>query len=417
MINKRIAYSLLSDWKFKVIKAQGSFLWTHYGKKLIDFASGWNVTNLGWNHPEVNAAIIQQVKRNVYVPIWTSEEIQEEYAHKLTSCFPKELNTVIRTTGGTEANEVAIKLSRAATGRKKIIGFKDTYHGQLFATMALGFRPKYIREIGPVVPNFIQLDYPYSQNVKNSSSILKNFLEALEKKLSRRDVAAILTEPEMITGWGSCGIAPKGFLKGIRKLTRKYGTLMIIDEVGTGFSRLGKLFAIEYSGITPDIVTLAKASTNGAGSIGTVISSSELIKDTIPEANYTSTFGWTPLSCAAALKTLEIHKRDKTWLLAEKKGKYLLKVLQTNLRNYGNIVSVHGIGMEVGVRLENIGNHKNEEIVPEIVNKCHNNGLHIVDSSEGNIQLMPPLIIKQETLDQAINILVTSIADIISEKG
>ena len=119
-------------------RAEGSLLWDRDGKRYIDFTSGWNVTNLGWNHPEITEALIVQAKKNVQGLLWGSDPIQEEYAAALTSALPKKLDACIKATGGTEAVEVSIKVARAYTNRKKIIGFNGLYHGQLFASLALG---------------------------------------------------------------------------------------------------------------------------------------------------------------------------------------------------------------------------------------------------------------------------------------
>jgi 4-aminobutyrate aminotransferase-like enzyme len=233
MIKNKITYSNFSDWKFSVVKASGSLLWTKEGQRLIDFTSGWNVTNLGWNNEEIIKAANEQSNTNSYIPMWSSCDIQEKYAEALTSSLPTQLNAVIRATGGTEANEIAIKLARAYTKRKKIIGFKDTYHGQSLTVMSIGFRPEYTKAIDPMVPKFIQLEYPYAQNkdLDEQKDALDEFAKTLEQLLSKHDVAGMILEPGMITGWGSCGIAPIGFLEKIRELTSKYGTLMILDEV------------------------------------------------------------------------------------------------------------------------------------------------------------------------------------------
>src|SRR3989344_5751349 len=117
-------------------RAEGSLIWDRDGKRYIDFTSAWNVTNLGWNHPEITEALIAQAKKNVQGLLWGSDLIQEEYAATLTSALPQELNACVKATSGTEAIEVAIKIARVYTNRKKIIGFNNVYHGQLFASLA-----------------------------------------------------------------------------------------------------------------------------------------------------------------------------------------------------------------------------------------------------------------------------------------
>lgn len=399
MIENSIVYRNLKKYNFfKMSRAEGSFIWDKDGKRYIDFTSGWNVSNLGWNHSEVNEAVIIQTKKNVHGLLWGSDPIQEEYAAKLTDSLPDNFDACTKATGGTEAIEESIKIARAATGRKKIIGFKNSYHGQLFASMALGYSAEMVERISPLVPEFIQVDFPRESAGEEN---FKNFLNVLEEILSKNDVAALITEPNMITGWGSTLIAYPGFLKSIREFTKKYGALLIVDEVGTGFSRTGKLFGIEHENVVPDMIVLAKGISNGAAAIGTVVGNSELFKATFPYINLISTFGWTPIACAAALKTLEVHQREKTWEQAEVKGKHILEKLKSLLN--GPIVDLRGKGMEIGITL------KDSEIARKVIDKSFEKGLHIVVGSDNNLQIMPPLTIPQELLDEGLEILINQI--------
>jgi len=402
MIENSIVYRNLKKYNFfRLSKAEGSLIWDENGKKYIDFTSAWNVTNLGWNHTEINEAIISQTKKNVQGLLWGSDPTQEEYAQKLTSALPKEMDACAKATGGTEAIEEAIKIARAATGRKKIIGFKNSYHGQLFASMALGYSPEMVEWIAPLVPEFIQLNFPTADEGAEKFQI---FLADLEKIISKSDVAALVTEPGIITGWGSTLIAYPEFLKSIREMTRKYGTLLVIDEVGTGFSRTGKLFAIEHEQIVPDMLVLAKGISNGAAAIGTVVGNAELFRSTFPYVNLISTFGWTPVACAVALKTLEIHQREKIWEQAQMKGAYITE----RLRKLDNpaILDVRGQGMEIGLTL------RDAETARKIIDAAFKKGLHVIIGSDNNIQLMPPLTIPEEVLKEGMDILADSLTDL-----
>jgi 4-aminobutyrate aminotransferase-like enzyme len=396
MIENSIVYRNLKKYNFfRVSRAEGSLIWDRDGKKYIDFTSGWNVTNLGWNHPEVNEAVIAQAKKNVQGLLWGSDPIQEEYAAQLTAALPHGLDACAKATGGTEAIEESIKVARAATGRKKIIGFRNSYHGQLFASLALGYSPEMVERIAPLVPGFIQLDLPLEGAGEEN---FKKFLDVLEDTLSLKDVAALITEPGIITGWGSTVIAYPGFLKAIREITNKYGTLLIVDEVGTGFSRTGKLFGIQRENVVPDMIVFAKGISNGASAIGTVVGNAELFKSTFQYISLISTFGWTPIACAAALKTLEIHQRDRVWEQAESKEKYIIQRLQQLVGD--SIVDLRGKGMEIGIGL------KDAETARKVIDRAYEKGLHVVVGSEHNLQIMPPLTIPQELLEEGLEILV-----------
>jgi 4-aminobutyrate aminotransferase-like enzyme len=377
-----------------IAKAAGAEIWDRDGKRYIDFTSAWNVTNLGWNNEEVNLALIEQAKENVQSLLWGSTQIQEDYAAVLTAALPQELNACVKATGGTEAVESSIKIARVYTKRKKVIGFDGLYHGQLFAALALGAPGSKREKLAPLVPDITPIPFPHEDI---GSEGFEKFLEDFDTLLSHEDVAAVVTEPGIITGWGSTLIAYPGFLKQLRVITQKYGTLLIVDEVGSGFSRTGKLFGIEHAHVVPDMVVFAKGMSNGAAAIGTVVGKSEIFEDAFTDATLISTFGWTPVACAAALKTLQVHQRDKTWELAQEKGEYVVKKLSKKIGD--KLINVRGQGMEVGLRC------KNSETAQNIQKKTFADGLHIVVGSENNIQIMPPLTISKELLDEGLTIL------------
>lgn len=403
MIENSIVYRNLKKYNFfRMGKAEGSLIWDRDGKEYVDFTSGWNVTNLGWNHPEIAEAIKQQVDKNAQGLLWGSDPIQEEYAAKLTAALPHELDACAKATGGTEAVEEAIKIARAATGRKKIIGFKESYHGQLFASLALGYSGASVAKIAPLVPEFVQLDFPLETASEESFA---KFLSILDHALSQNDVAALVTEPGIITGWGFTQIAPAGFLKTVRELTKKHGTLLIVDEVGTGFSRTGTLFGIEHENVVPDMIVLAKGISNGAAAIGTVVGRSEIFEATFPHINLISTFGWTPIACAAAVKTLEIHQREKTWEMAAAKGDYIVAKLGHLFGDSGPITALRHKGMEIGVSV------KDAATARKVIDAAFAKGLHIVVGGDNNIQLMPPLTIPQELLDRGLEIFIKVLSE------
>jgi len=403
MIVNRIVYNPLLHYRFRVSRAQGSRLWDDADHELLDFTSGWNVTNLGWNHPEVNEALIRQIERNTYAPMWTADAVQEEYAAALTAAYPG-VDTVLRVTGGTEANEVAIKLARAATGRRRIIGFKNSYHGQLFASLALGYVPEYVEAIAPLVPEFVQLDYPQAMGDEAADkATLSSFKRRLTDELEGREVAAMVIEPGIITGWGDGRVAVEGFVELVRELTAKYGTLMIVDEVGSGFSRMGKLFGIQrYEGVKPDIVALAKAIANGAAGLGAVLTRAELVEPTIPKAKYTSTFGWMPPACAAALKTLQIHQRDRVWEQAEMSSQRLQQGLRKELEPLG--VRVQGMGLVVRVDLTQCSTEPGA-LSTAVENECLKQGLAVIQLGADVLQLMPACTVTEADLDEGMGVL------------
>src|SRR3989338_6025696 len=382
---------------FPLGKAEGSLIWNREGKRFIDFTSAWNVTNLGWNYPEVNEALIAQAKKNAQGLLWGSDPIQEAYAAVLTGALPCELDACVKETSGTESIEASIKVARTYTNRKKIIGFSSGYHGQLFASLALAYYPEELKKLVPLVGEISPLLFPH-QDIGEEE--YQKFLHDLENLLQKNDVAAIVTEPCIITGGGSTLVAYPGFLKSLRDLTKKYGTLLIVDEVGTGFSRTGKLFGIEHEAVVPDMVVFAKAISNGVAAIGTVVGKKDILESAFNDAVLISTFGWTPVACAAALKTLQVYMREKTWKMAAEKGVYIIKRLEKMIG--GAIIGVRGKGLEIGIQF------RDALTCHEVQRKAYADGLHVVVGSRNNMQLMPPLTIPMELLDEGLGILIKS---------
>ena len=415
MIRNNIVYN--SDTGLTITRAEGSFLWDDRERKILDFSSGWNVANLGWNHPEIAAAMIEQIQKNVYVPMETGEEIQYKYAEALLGALPKELDVVSRVTSGTEANEQAIKIARVATGRKKIVGFYDTYHGQSLGDISIGYRPEQVTKIAPLVPEFFKIDYPSTFLTKKSEpETLADFLTVLEDVLKNKDVAALVTEPGIITGFGSAYVAPRGFLTGVRKLTEQYGTVLILDEVGTGFSRTGKLFGMNHEGVVPDIATFAKGISNGGAAIGAVAARRGIIEPAHRDAILISTFGWTPVACAAALATVQVHLRDKVWEQSAQKGEWLMKILSERLKDHPNVGEIRGIGLEIAVVFVNNKTAMEPDIffADKVVRTSLANNLFLNLGHAGSIQLMPPLTILQEDLEEGVNVFVKSVEQVSS---
>lgn len=412
MIKNHIIYTNFLDYQFTLKKAQGSFLWTKEGKKLIDFTSGWNVANLGWNDPEIIQAVIKQAKKNTFTSMWIGEEAQINFAKVFIRYLPDGLNVFCRVTGGTEANEKALILARSLTGRKKVIGFRDTYHGQSFGTMSIGYRPEYVQEIAPLVPEFIQMKFPSTYlTQKSEEETLNDFLELLEQNLTSRDVAAVVTEAGIITGWGSTHIAPRGYLSEVRRITKKYGTLLILDEVGTGFGRCGKMFGWELENVTPDIMTFAKGLTNGVAAMGAVAISDQFPEQEVAKAKTHSTFGWMPIACAAAIKVLEIHNRDQVWKTAQDHGAWMLKSLQQELNGNAFISQIVGIGMEFGVTFVKDSKSRKPDYVlaQRIIKRSFDQGLHLIFGGEGNIQIMPALTTPKKVLEKGIEIFLDAV--------
>lgn len=411
-MNHQIVYTPFSPHRFNLTQALGSHIWDDKGNKYIDFTSGWNVTNLGWNNKEIIEAGIAQFRKNTYVPMWASEDIQAAYAKDLLSSIGKEFDYVARATSGMEAVEMAIKTARIFTGKKKVLSFFGQYHGSSINGLSMSYQNEWMKNLSSNMRNFVKLEYPNTYRTNLSDQELLNKLEKdLETQLSTGKFACIVTESGIITGWGSTYTAPKDFIELIDKVCKKHKVLFVLDEVGTGFSRTGSLFAVHNHKISPDIIVLAKAISNGTQTIAAMISKKAIIEKSYKESNLQSTFGWNPIACAVAKKTLEIHMRDKIWEKAKRNEKIIKSFLSEALRHNSFVGDIRGAGMEIGLDLvkDKKTKEKNTKLLEKVIEKSFGNGLHLVSDHESNIQIMPPLTIDTVDLKKGLSILVKTI--------
>lgn len=412
MLHNHIIYTPFSDWRFNLAKAKDSYIWDDQSKKYIDFTSGWNVTNLGWNNQEVINAGLEQMKKYTYVPMWTTSEIQEKFAANLTKALGHGLDYVGRANGGAEAIEMAIKTVRVFTGKKKIVSFYEQFHGSTTNALSLSYREAWMAKLTDPREDIVHLEYPNTYRTdKSTEELLATTKAELEAILAKGDVAAVITESGIITGWGSVYTAPDGFATMIRELTKKYQALMILDEVGTGFGRTGTMWGMDKENISPDIVTLAKAITNGSAPLAAMVTTNEIAQATFAGTNLQSTFGWNPVACAMANKTLEIHLRDKTWEMAKQKGDYLREKLREALSDHPKVGEIRGWGMENGIDLvtDKVSKLGDGELGKKVTKAAFEAGLHTVTDGSGVIHIMPPLTIDQDVLDLGLDVLINSI--------
>lgn len=409
MIKNNLIYAPFSQWLFDLDHAKGHVLFDIDGKQYLDFTSGWNIANLGWNNEEIIKAMQDELSLNRQSCIWLTDGAQQKLTKLLIESTNNHWDTIAKTTGGTEANEVAVKTACAYTKRKKILSFAYSYHGQSLTTLALGTPKAELTNLPISEQDHIQIPFPSIQKDEDDKSILQRFEKILTNILSTEEIAAFITEAGMITGWGNLPIAPNGFEKIIRDLTKKYGTLWVLDEVGTGFSRTGKLFAYEHANEVPDIITIAKAFSNGAAPIGAMMTTRKIATESEDQSHVISSFGWNNLACSASLKTLQLHLNQEIWESTKEKGSHLKNSLKDAFSKYEKEISVRGKGLELVIQFHN---KAIQEQLSEIQKECLQNGLHIVIDHDSCIQIMPPLTIPTSGLDEGVYILSQAVKSI-----
>jgi predicted acetylornithine/succinylornithine family transaminase len=372
----------------EIDKGRGIYLYSKEGKKYLDFACGIAVTNTGHCHPKVVAAAVKQTEALIHACAGiVYYEANVLLAEKLAAICPGGLNMSFFCQSGAEAIEGALKLAKYATNKPGIIAFEGSFHGRTLGALSVTTsKQKYRDRYEPLLPNIHVA--PYSK---------ENSLGEAEKFLKAGNIAGIIVEP--IQGEGGYIIPSKEFLSGLRALCNKYEALLIFDEVQTGFGRTGKMFASEYFGVYPDIMAVAKAIASGFP-LGAVIAKEAVMKAWAPGA-HGSTFSGNPVSCAAALATIDVLEKEKLIENSAKMGAYMKAKLDGIKKAYPAIVDVRGIGLMVGVEF------KDGPTAKAVRESCLGAGLILITCgvSDQVIRLIPPLIVSKEHIDTALNIL------------
>lgn len=360
----------------QITRSEGSYLFDHLGRRYIDFTMGWNVGNVGWNNPEIKNAL-KNFSGPDYVQPHFEYEPWTELSQLLADLTPGNLKKCFRATGGTEAVEIALQAALEFTGRKKFLAIDGAYHGNSLATLGL------VSEQTHGFFNWNRITLPLNEDKLNE----------VENILKRREIAAFIMEP-VIMNLGVY-IPEEKFMKGVGDLCQKYGTLLIVDEVASGFGRTGRMFASEYFEISPDIMCLGKGITGGAAGMGAVVMKDEVAESLISENFPYSTYGWHPFSVEAALaniRYLQTHWNELDENI-ESLGEYFQERLEHMKFEQKPEVSV--MGLAVNLKFEDPSYGK------RITKKAEEKGLFL----SGSISMFPALNLEFQIAQEGLNIL------------
>lgn len=365
----------------EVDKAEGTFIYDTSGNRYFDFISGIAVTNIGHRHPKVIEAIKSQTDKYLHVMAYGEyiQQPQTDLANKLTSLLPQNLNNTYFVNSGTEANEGALKLAKRYTGRSEIISFNKSYHGSTHGSLSVTGNEQKKYAFRPLLPDVKFLDF----NVESQ-------LDQITDK-----TACVIVET--IQGDAGVRIPSKEYMKELRNKCSEVGSLLILDEVQTGFGRTGTLFAFEQFNIVPDILTIAKGM-GGGMPIGAFISSKEIMNTLTfdPPLGHITTFGGHPVNCVAALANIDVLTSNDLLKEVEKKGKLLEELI-----SHPNIKEIRRAGLMFAIEMEN------DEIVAKVVESCQKNGLlsFWFLSCPESFRIAPPLTVSIEEIKEASKII------------
>jgi acetylornithine/LysW-gamma-L-lysine aminotransferase len=373
-IENQYTSGLYSKHPIAIVRGQGASLWDSEGREYIDCMAGHGVANLGHAHPEVAQAIAEQACTLVTLPETYYNERRAALMQRLVGLVPG-MERVFFCNSGTEAIEAALKFARVATGRSQVVAAMRGFHGRTMGALSATYNKAYREPFEPLVPGFSHVPY--------------NNIEALAGAVSEETAAVIL---EVVQGEGGVNPADPAYLHAARQITREHGALLIIDEVQTGFGRTGKLFAIEHSGLTPDLLCLAKGIAGGLP-LGAVLMGPQVVN--LGPGLHGSTFGGNPLVCAASLAALEVMVRERLPEQAAEKG----AALMARLREIESplVREVRGLGLMIGIELK-------KKVAPYL-QAMTERGVIALPAGMTVIRLLPPLVITQEQMDRAVEVL------------
>ena len=359
------------------LKGKGMKLIDIDGKVYLDFFPGWGVSSLGHCHPDVVSAVRDQIDKLIHLPNNYLSLPQARLAKEIIlQSFP---GKVFFANSGAEANEAAVKLTRAfGKGRYEIISFENSFHGRTLAALTMTGQAKYQEGFQPLPAGFKTVPF--------------NDIAAVKKAVSDKTAGIIL---ELIQGEGGINLAANDFVLALRKICDEKKILLIVDEVQTGIGRTGKMFAYEHYGIIPDIITLAKA-LGGGLPIGAMIAKKE-IADTLTAGKHASTFGGSPLICKASLAVFKAIHKEKLLKNTVEMGGYLKEKLSALAKKYAIIKEIRGLGLMLGIELTIAGK--------EIIEECIKDGLLINCTHDKVLRLMPALDVTKKQADKAVGIL------------
>ena len=397
-----------------VERARNAEIWDVEGKRYIDFAGGIAVVNTGHSHPEVVKAVKDQLDAFSHTCVMvTPYSNAVELAERLADVVPINDAKSIFVSTGAEAVENAVKIARVATGRPGVVAFNGGFHGRTNLCMGLtGKVVPYKKGFGPFTPEIYHVPFPAEYlNVTSEDSLAA--LEQLFKTDIEPDcVAAIIVEP--IQGEGGFYSLPEGFLSELRTVCDQYGILLIVDEIQTGFGRTGRMFATEYEGVEPDIMTLAKGIAGGFPLAAVV--GKKAVMDAPEPGGLGGTYAGSPLACAAALAVLDVIEKEALCDRANAVGEVLKAGLASLQAEYPDrIGDIRGKGAMVAMELIKNGDSSqpDPELTKALSGKAAESGLIIISCGVRSnvIRILTPLTIPMDQLEEGLEILAKSFRD------
>lgn len=397
-------------------RAENAEVWDADGKRMIDFAGGIGVLNVGHRHPKVVAAVKAQLDKVMH----TCQTVMPyapyvQLAEKLCKITPVTGDSAkaCMFNAGAEALENAVKIARCATGRHGVICFDGGYHGRTLMTLAMtGKVTAYKYDFGPMPGGVFRAQYPIPYHGISEEDSLESLKMLFKTDIPAKDVAAIVIEA--VQGEGGFYIAPPSFMQALRKLCDEHGIALIVDEVQSGFGRTGKMFAVEHSGVKPDIITMAKSMAGGMP-ISAVVGNSKMMDASGP-TSLGGTYSGNPLSCASALAVMDIFEEEKILEKSVALGKKLEQRLTQWQETFEHVDFVRNLGPMAAFELvkDKQSRKPDADMAGSLVKKCKEKGLILLNCGlwGNSIRFLMPITIQDEVLEEGLSVVEESLKEL-----
>ncbi len=368
-----------------ITRGEGSWVFDEHGRKYLDLGSAQGVAMLGHCHPRVVEAISRQAGTLTLCPNFLYNDTRAEFAQALVDVLPKHLPHVFLANSGAEAVDGALKFARLFTKRPAFVGTTKGFHGRTIGALSVTWEPKYREGFLPLL---------------EATHVQFNDAAALDQAITDQTAAVIL---EVVQGESGVNVGTPDFLQSAQRLCRERGALLIVDEIQTGFGRTGTWFAVEHAGIEPDIMCLAKGL--GGGFPMGAFAYTKAIRDVLSQGAHGSTFGGSPLACAAGLAAIQVYKDEGLIKRSATLGANLRNTLRGALEGLAVVRDIRGLGLMIAVELRT-------KVAPVLKSLMLNHGVIALPAGPTVLRLLPPLVISESEIDFGVQAIAKAIKEL-----
>lgn len=355
-----------------IVRGEGSWLFDTAGRRYLDLTAAQGVAMLGHCHPKLSAALAAQAHQLIALPNFLYNETRARFAAELAKVLPSYLNHVFLANSGAEAVDGAIKFARLTTGRTGLVATMRGFHGRTVGAVSVTWEPKYRKPFEPLLD---VTHVPY------------NNLAKLADAVTDQTAMVIL---ETVQGEGGVNMGDGDYLRGAQELCRERGALLVLDEIQTGFGRTGKWFGFQHFDLQPDIICMAKGI--GGGFPMGALAYTEQVHAVLSPGAHGSTFGGSPIACAAGLAALQIYHEEGLIERSAQMGTLLLKRLQETIGDYEIVREIRGLGLMIAVELR-------EKVGPYLKTLMDEHGVLALPAGTNVLRLLPPLTLSEEEIE------------------